>query len=634
MKYKISQLGLLGYAIWMPLICVTAVFSAAANYIMIFIGTIVAINIVSVTIEKITKIKKGIAITFFWCAVIIFAYGNIAKNATTTEMGVVTQGLSVNPTSYYDLLAQNMAKGQLDLPISSYEMNWSPDPYNPKKRNYGGYINDMSFYNGKNYLYYGITPLLLIILPVFFITGKFLSSGILLWIFSTIAFLSYVGVFNSLLKIFNLKSGRKNLNQLDGNLLACVFLTLGFGSFLPFLINKPHIYQVAQTSALAFSFLGIWALLKGFLSSSSNWSRGWFFGSGLFLAMAVGCRPTTIFTIIIVATVFHVMIKDGRFNIYHLISFLTPYAVYGAALAVYNYLRFDSFTEFGFSYVINHLTGKCVNFYGILIDIRDFLIMPPHFHNKYPFITLLWEWNLADNWKEIFDFFCEPCLGIAWVAPLLLLTVSVTALKTSGENAYYFCISLLVIGLILLLLVSRNAHEARYLADFIPYFLIPSLVVLVFLTNSKQSYLKFLLMTFAAISSFASTSIAYCTSRQGDLITFKGDEGSLDDEIAHFEKYKELNPELDMPYFVLGAFYTRKEDYEKALLNFYQAKRLNPEYPDVDDRIQQVLDIRKKSGADMGLKMDVYDGRLNYDIDQSIESEKKVTNSIELKQNF
>lgn len=83
--------------------------------------------------------------------------------------------LSEQPSDYYGLLTEALRLSQLHLPIM-------PDPKLLELENpYAGpqganRPHDMSFHNGKLYLYYGATPVLLIYLPCRFLTGSHCGS--------------------------------------------------------------------------------------------------------------------------------------------------------------------------------------------------------------------------------------------------------------------------------------------------------------------------------------------------------------------------------------------------------------------------------------------------------------------------
>jgi len=266
--------------------------------------------------------------------------------------------------------------------------------------------------------------------------------------------------------------------------------------------------------------------------------------------------------------------------------------LFGGILAGYNFLRFASLTEFGLSYIINDDPKESISLQALLLNIRDYFIMPPRFHSSYPYITLLWEWLLPFDWEKVFVYFRRPCVGMLWVCPFIGINAFIIIVKKQLNKVFYVLLSRLTTGALLLIFNSATSHEARYLADFISYPIISCLIIALVVFIYYRRTIKLLFML-AAFSALASTSIGYFTSLQGNG-TFSGDEGALDDLIQHFEKYKQFRPNLDMPYFVLGCFYARQGNIESALLNYQEARRINPTYPGVEERINQINEFRNR----------------------------------------
>jgi hypothetical protein len=594
------------YLLWTPILLCAFYFNDPWKYLGWFFAVIIGIDLIASLLALIPKIRKSHAMGVLWIIVISSFYLHTSWHSDpNSEMGSFKPEVTSEARGYYDLLAANLAKGQLDLGIYCNDMNWCPDPYDINKRKFGWYLVDTSYYNEKYYIYFGITPVLTLILPFYLITGKFLPSPITIWIFCTLAFVFAVGIIHSLIRISRLDSAvplsSKIPDEVSENFIHITFLSLGMGGFVPFILNKPHIYEIAQSSGLAFSLIGIYFLLLGWIKSKSSISYIWFSVSGLSLALAVGARPTCIFCGLITAIVFGQLFLQKKLRILHLASFLIPYGLYGAMLACYNYLRFDSFTEFGYKYLLNdYIVSTTLSKY--LFGIRNFLIMPPHFHEEYPYITLLWDWRLPVDVKSVFDYIAAPTLGAFWICPLVVFSVFSFFKKTNSKSVKLVNLSLLAVFAVMILTVTMISEDARYSVDFMYYLLIPAIFSLFVICNKKIfSALIVNAITFLSLIGISySTAVSYFASRPTNAL-FKGDEGTREDKIAHFEKYKEVFPEHCSTYFVLGAFYSEKGDYDNALLNFIQCQKIDPSFHEVQDRINKVLETRKQLGLDLGI---------------------------------
>ena len=108
------------------------------------------------------------------CVLIIGAYGWSAGSGVWESWG---RGAA---DSYYNQLVQGFRSGQLNLkreiPPGLAELT---DPYDPAaNRSYrlkGEYpVQDLSYYKGKLYLYFGVTPALLLFWPYTALTGSYL----------------------------------------------------------------------------------------------------------------------------------------------------------------------------------------------------------------------------------------------------------------------------------------------------------------------------------------------------------------------------------------------------------------------------------------------------------------------------
>src|SRR5205823_8823614 len=108
------------------------------------------------------------------CAIIIGIY------AWSANPGLV-ELLSIEPgESYYNLLVKGFRSGQLNMkrevPPGLARL---PDPYDknagaPYRMVYGYPLDDLSYYKGKLYLYFGVTPALVLFWPYAVVTGHYL----------------------------------------------------------------------------------------------------------------------------------------------------------------------------------------------------------------------------------------------------------------------------------------------------------------------------------------------------------------------------------------------------------------------------------------------------------------------------
>ena len=98
--------------------------------------------------------------------------------------------------SYYNLLVQGFRAGQLNVKREAPPgLAQLADPYNPAlNAPYQKDVEDMSYYQGKLYLYFGVTPAVVLFWPYVALTGHYLSDKAAVVIFFALGFLAAAGL--------------------------------------------------------------------------------------------------------------------------------------------------------------------------------------------------------------------------------------------------------------------------------------------------------------------------------------------------------------------------------------------------------------------------------------------------------
>src|SRR6185503_20276489 len=86
-------------------------------------------------------------------------------------------------TDYYNLLAHGFLKGHLylDTPVPR-ELLQLPNPYDPAQRPQGLALHDTSLYHHHYYIYFGVIPLWLVMLPFRWLTHHDLPIAYAVWL--------------------------------------------------------------------------------------------------------------------------------------------------------------------------------------------------------------------------------------------------------------------------------------------------------------------------------------------------------------------------------------------------------------------------------------------------------------------
>src|SRR5580698_8066559 len=118
------------------------------------------------------------------CAGIVASYAWMARPAIP-QYGLLEPG-----QQHFNQLVAGFRSGHLSLAQAPPpELAKLADPYDPAQNaNYR--LHDASYYHGRFYIYYGITPVLVLFWPYFEITRHYLAQKYAVAIFCTVGFLA------------------------------------------------------------------------------------------------------------------------------------------------------------------------------------------------------------------------------------------------------------------------------------------------------------------------------------------------------------------------------------------------------------------------------------------------------------
>ena len=355
------------------------------------------------------------------------------------------------------------------------------------------------------------------------------------------------------------------------------------GNLAPIVLQQPYVYQIAVAAGFCFGIGGIYALTQCWrrLDHRSG-CMIWMGLSGLLLAMAVGSRPSLIVLGVIPIILFWFFYRKGKLTWALLASFLIPYVTYGLGLALYNYLRFGSWTEFGFRYQLNPQDNlhRVISFQNLLAGLNGFLVEPPEILSVFPYITLHWVWPFPSLWHSVHQ---EAIMGAFWLFPLLLIAPVVL-----GDARYLnraplvknLLRALLGISLFLLFINSLISITTRYLMEALVYLLVPSLFVsFLFLKESKlwQKQLFELCFSFSAI---------WCAGATF-FLSSQGLDGVDDlEKMQHFMRASATQPEY---LASVGNFLVLNGRWEEAMYKYQRYLDYSPSDSFVHQRLGNLL---------------------------------------------
>jgi hypothetical protein len=489
--------------------CIYAAFNKYIFYFTVFIAVLYCADIVIKRYVCPQKIITSICAVFVIVLYVCIAFSNFYPQFLIPQKEIQV-AYPFQGWNFYNAQSIAFKNFRLEIPISpSEKLKNFPYPYN-KRRLYEeldykkhDFVLDMSYYKEKYYMYFGITPILVLYLPFLIITETFILDSAAVLLFSIFAFLAALVLLDGLLKGF-----RENKDTVF-NILK--ILCLGICCVCPLLIIMPRVYETAVVCAIFFGILSYMFLLF-YLKNKSR--KVFLFFAGICAALAVGARPFYAFIIlaqILVFTdlgIFKTQERTRKRPSLILKKFIDSYAlyfipvlVYGFLLAIYNILRFDNPFEFGFKYQLSVYDTENVNFLPALFThVKDFFFIKPIFLKEFPYII--------SNSATISGVFKESYIGLFYLVPLSALLVlggSYFKNKNILTEDKKIIASLLVCCLIIITVQSRlPILMYRFAADIAFYLIICALVFSVSMLESLRGVKLYIMRFFVILIIFTS----------------------------------------------------------------------------------------------------------------------------------
>ena len=374
-----------------------------------------------------------------------------------------------NLTSIYYRLFDAFHKGQVNLDIevdpllATLENPWSPSEWH----RVGASVRwDHAYFDGKYYAYYGPAPVLLLMYPVYWLSGgKYLPGLLFMQIVPTLVLL---GVFFLLLiELSIFLNGRVNYLMVGMLFILGIFTSMSLanvtykeGGYHEGIYHTPIIFGLV--------FLSLFLLFSFLAYRKVKFRMLYFALACLCFVGMMASRPSLVFAILLALPLYiNLLIKERKHEGKLWLSFAPGLAVIvtgGALLAYYNYIRFDSILEFGQSYQMNYdQTELDYAANKLFPSILHFLLQPGKFYNQFPFVSC-----------SVIRYTFEDCpyvqgyYGVFMVPFFLLLLISGFAVgKKEGweKRAFLFAFPVLLF-ILAFTTYSKAGVCARYLIEF------------------------------------------------------------------------------------------------------------------------------------------------------------------------
>jgi hypothetical protein len=372
----------------------------------------------------------------------------------------------------YNRLADGFLAGQLSLPDKpNPALANLQDPWDPAQNSGLSAFHDVSYFNGRYYLYFGAAPAVVLLAPWKALTGTYLGQNVACAIFS------WLGVAASTALVFVLR--RRHFPALKGSIAGVCTVAIAFGNFAAVLLRRPVFYELAISSAYAFAMAAL--LCVAMATGKETRRRLWLALAGASYGLVLASRPNYLFGCLILAVPFqrywHAWRNGSKFVLAEavgdLCSVAIPFSGLLAVLLRYNHQRFGQWLEFGQHYQLSGLNPQkdLVTTLAFLpVNLWFYFLAPAQLSAYFPFVQVIhmpWfhfpagytgEEDVYGICNMPFYFAVFLLIG-AWRDKALpdLLTLRAFALGTLG----LFVCNLLVISRI-------GGASNRYMVDLFP----------------------------------------------------------------------------------------------------------------------------------------------------------------------
>jgi putative flippase GtrA len=381
---------------------------------------------------------------------------------------------------YYNRLLRGFQQGTLalDLPVPP-RLAQLATPWDPTQRPADLLVPpDVSYANGKFYLYFGVAPVVTLLAPFKLLTGQELPFPYALATFVLAAFWMLAALW---LRVVRDHFPRASVLTRVGGIAV-----LGLCGGLLVLARRANFWELPIAAGQFY--------LSAFVACAYAALRAprpsrWLALGGLCLGLAVGCRPTLVvagagLAVLVLALTARATRREGAAwlptFVRHCLWAGVPLALCVMALLTYNHARFGSPFEFGLNYQLTSVYEAKARHFSLSyvpFNLRAYFWAMPEVSRYFPFLS---QPELPTPPAGYYS--AEFVYGLLWVCPVLLL-VGLTArqlVRRRGDlpaDAAILAGVCDAMGLVTTaLMLCFNTAVSRYEADFLPWWLLCGLV--------------------------------------------------------------------------------------------------------------------------------------------------------------
>jgi tetratricopeptide repeat protein len=488
--------------------------------------------------------------------------------------------------TYYNLLVRGFRTGQLSLQKEVPPgLGQLADPYdstaNAPYRLMPYRLHDLSYYKGRLYLYFGVTPALILFWPFAALTGQYLFHRQAVAIFCAIGFLASIGLLHAL--------WRRYFAEVSVGVVAACALALGLATGVPILLSQADMYQVPIACGYMLMMLTLGAIWCALHEPDTRKRSGWLVAASVTYGLAVGARPSLLFgAVILLIPVAHAW-RERQQILAPLLAATGPILFIGSGLMLYNYLRFDNPFEFGLRYQLGGQQQDTLQFFDLhdfWFNVRVYFLEPVRWSRQFPFVGRIVQPPLPPGHGNV-----EGAFGILTNTPLVWLALAVPLawrdrpLKDGRALSWFVTAVVLIFGTGALTITFYCYTCVRYEVEFLPALMLLAVIGILGFERALADrraqrcaarLIWGLLLVFSVVFNLLASVEYHAEAHHIQGVTLF-QEGDLAGAIKQYEEALHLYPNYAKAHLNLGVALEQTGRVQEAIEQYEQALRINPD---------------------------------------------------------
>jgi hypothetical protein len=484
--------------------------------------------------------------------------------------------------AYYNQLVDGFRSGQLSLKHDAPAgLAALADPYDPAANgDFRGTVytdtnrvHDLTYYQGKLYLYFGVTPALLLFWPAA-MTGHYVSHQQAVAVFAAVGFLLGVWLLRAV--------WRRYFPATPAWLMLAGAAALGLANGFPIVLNRPDVWEVPIFCGHALVMLTLVALWQAVHLPEKR--LRWLALASLAFGLAVGARPSLLFGgVVLFGPVALGWAEGGPARRRLLAAACGPVVAVGLGLMAYNQLRFGSPFEFGQTYQLAGERQDRLHFSlaPLWFNLRAYFLAPAELGGGFPFVEPARLGAPPAGHGGV-----ETPFGTLAMIPFTWLALALPfAWRGAGRGlACFLALAAGLFGTAVLVLLLYCYTCDRYEVEFLPLLLLLAGVGALALDQGLAARAGWRRAARAAVVVGLVLSVSFnllaAANRRAQVLGFEGAVLMLDNRVAEavplLEQATALKPGLGTAQMTLAVAYGRAGRSADTSARVAEAVRLNP----------------------------------------------------------